>query len=386
MNKPRTIEGKWWILGRDQEPQFGVLTFDPEEGITLETKVGGPFADLRIGSLDDQWGGKLPNVILGQDEHNHDVSLYCGGVGATSASFGLKSIKCHPLRAILGDEFKSWVSTKFKTGVAHYTLLHNWMGSTLFDITQPPGLTDRIEVRARDKLQVRLPGAVEFVILPTYSRATDWGKVTLTEDHLVEFRFDETVAIDTISDKYIQKFRRFLSLMTQRPVFIEEIKLRSNEWKTCELLHENRGVEEAERDLIHQHILVSYHDIKERFSEVLQKWYELEAQVEDALDLYFATIFNPNLYSHQVILSLAQALEVYHRSSPSFEGCLQPKIEFRERKRKIVEAVPEETAWLNEKLAHANEKTLAQRLRGCEKSHASLDFASLRSIKRLAAI
>jgi len=302
-------------------------------------------------------------VIVGRDEHNHDVSLYCGGVGASSASFGLKSIKCRPLRAILGDEFNSWVTTKFKTGVARYTLLHNWMGSTLFDITQPPGLTDRIEVRARDKLQVQLPSAVEFVILPTYSRATDGGKVTLNEDHLVEFRFDETVAIDTISDKYIQKFRRFLSLMTQRPVFIEEIKLRSNEWKTCELLHENRGVEEAERDLIHQHILVSYHDIKERFSEVLQKWYELEAQVEDALDLYFATIFNPNLYSHQVILSLAQALEVYHRSSPSFEGCLQPKIEFRERKRRIVEAVPEEAEWLNEKLAHANEKTLAQRLK-----------------------
>jgi len=58
MNKPRTIEGKWWILGRDQEPQFGVLTFDPEEGITLETKVGGEFTDLKVGSVDDQWGGK----------------------------------------------------------------------------------------------------------------------------------------------------------------------------------------------------------------------------------------------------------------------------------------------------------------------------------------
>src|ERR1035438_7464263 len=120
MNKPRTIEGRWWILGLDQEPQFGVLTFDPEEGLRLQTKVAGEFTDLSVGSVDDAWGVRLPSVIVGRDEHNHDVSLYCGGVGASSASFGLKSIKCHPLRAILGGKFNSWATTTFKTGVVHY--------------------------------------------------------------------------------------------------------------------------------------------------------------------------------------------------------------------------------------------------------------------------
>jgi hypothetical protein len=176
-------------------------------------------------------------------------------------------------------------------------------------------------------------------------------------------------AIDIIEDKYVQKFRRFLSLMTQRPIFIEEIKLRSTELKTCDLLHGNRGVGEAERDLIHEHMLVSYSDIKERFNEVLQKWYGMEGQVEDALDLYFSTIFNPHLYGHQVTLFLAQALEVYHRSNPSFVGYVQPRDEFRERKKRICEAAPKEGQWLNEKLGHANEKNLSQRLKDLIAAH-----------------
>ncbi len=106
----------------------------------------------------------------------------------------------------------------------------------------------------------------------------------------------------------------------------------------------------------------SFKDIRNRASEVISQWYRLESSLSDVLNLYFATVFNQSLYLHQNFLFLAQALEVYHRTSPNFENQVQPKAEFKARKKKITDAIPAEKDWINEKLAHANEKTLAQRL------------------------
>ena len=39
MNKPRTIEGQWWIHGDDKPAHFGILSFDPEVGLNLTVKI-----------------------------------------------------------------------------------------------------------------------------------------------------------------------------------------------------------------------------------------------------------------------------------------------------------------------------------------------------------
>jgi len=107
---------------------------------------------------------------------------------------------------------------------------------------------------------------------------------------------------------------------------------------------------------------VPYAEICDRVSEIFVRWFAMERQVRDCLDLYFATIFGRHLYSHQTFLFLAQAVEVYHRLNMNFVNQVQSKAEFKRRKNRILESVPDERDWLNEKLAHANERTLAQRL------------------------
>jgi hypothetical protein len=106
-----------------------------------------------------------------------------------------------------------------------------------------------------------------------------------------------------------------------------------------------------------------YREIENIFPVVLSKWFAYHKQLDAVLNLYFAVLFNPSLYINHQFLFLAQALEVYHNSNTSFVGYVQPTAEFRARRKQIVSSVsPEDKEWLEEKLNHANQKTLAQRL------------------------
>jgi hypothetical protein len=125
----------------------------------------------------------------------------------------------------------------------------------------------------------------------------------------------------------------------------------------------------ATRELLPQEMLAPYAEIYDRVSEIFVRWFAMEQQVRDCLNLYFATIFGRQLYSHQTFLFLAQAVEVYHRLNMNFVNQVQSKAEFKRHKNRILESVPDERDWLYEKLAHANEKTLAQRLEELLGSH-----------------
>jgi hypothetical protein len=88
----------------------------------------------------------------------------------------------------------------------------------------------------------------------------------------------------------------------------------------------------ATRELLPQEMLAPYAEIYDRVSEIFVRWFAMEQQVRDCLDLYFATISGGHLYSHQTFLFLPQAIEVYHRLNMNFVNQVQSKVEFKRRK------------------------------------------------------
>jgi hypothetical protein len=125
----------------------------------------------------------------------------------------------------------------------------------------------------------------------------------------------------------------------------------------------NEAVTEVQRDLTATRMTAPYKDLTEGLPAVIAKWFEYHEQLDSVLNLYFAVLFNPSLYINHRFLFLAQALEIYHGSHTGFVGYVQRKEDFRERRKRIIQAAPqEEKEWLEEKLHYANQKTLAQRL------------------------
>lgn len=266
---------------------------------------------------------------------------------------------------LVGREVDQWEHVTYDQINAEFSLFHNWMA--LSNVSIEGGAEIKVKIGERKTIEAEINESAKLVIWPTlnFNQNRSESKVILAEGHGVEFRFSKALPVKETLHKYVQSFRRFLTLLIKKPIFIDRVYFHPKDQAIppqVTLYQANPGVEAAERKTLFPEMLVSYRDISENFGEIIKRWFELEESLNHVLNLYFATIFVPGLYINQTFLLLAQALEVYHRTSPNFDSQVQSKATFRDRKKGIIEKVPDEKDWLTEKLAHANEKTLAQRL------------------------
>lgn len=370
MNHKIEIEGRWWVNGLESPAHYGVLTYEPSSGISLSVKIpqeGGAAEAIEI--LAGQ-GFNVPQTVFGRDKNNHPISLYGCSVGNFNSSGGLRSYRISAQICLNGRTVETWDDVAYDHINVELSLFHNWLG--LSNINREKGDEIRIKIADRNLIEVEIKEGVRLVIWPTLQYNETNSSVVMAEGHGLEFKFVNEVQAKESLLKYADSVRRFLTLLVNRPVFVDKVYFHPKDGEdphAVSLLKSNPGAEEAERKLLSPNMLVSYSDIHDQFQQVISKWYKLEDTLGDVLNLYFATIFVPGLYLHQTFLFLAQALEVYHRTSPNFENQVQPKADFKARKKRIIEKVPAEKDWLNEKLGHANEKTLAQRLDELIASH-----------------
>ncbi len=373
MNQKIEIEGRWWISGLESPAHYGVLTYEPSMGLSLSVKIpqeGGAAEALEI--LAGK-GFNIQQTIFGRDKDNHPISLYGCTVANFNSSGGLRTYLISVMVCLNGRAIGSWDEVAFDHLNAEFSLFHNWMGVSNIECQKGPEL--KVKLADRNKIEIKVADGVELVVWPTFNYNETSSGVSLREGHGIQFKFSDKIQAKESMLKYAESFRRFLTLLVNRPVYLDMVYFHPDDGedpRKVTILKSNPGAEGADRKLLHPHMLVSYHDIHGQFEVVVSKWFELESSLNDVLNLYFATIFVPGLYLHQTFLFLAQALEVYHRTSPNFVNQVQSKAEFKARKKRVVDLVPDEKEWLTEKLAHANEKTLAQRLGELIESHKEL--------------
>ena len=362
MKDSRTIEGRWWVFGPDRKPEFGTLTFDPEQGLSLDVKIAGDISNETI--MVPGWERlDVPDTIVGRDHHNRPVTLsQCRGPG-TSTSSGLQTITLHPVCALLGIEDQTWGDTKFTRVRCEITLLHNWMGRLGIKRTQGPGNSSTFELNKPAPVSFSLSDGMKVTISTDLGPSSSMLGVIIHEGHTVSFDSANGTSIDELLN-YMRKFCNALTLFTAYPVYPERIYLEviAPPAKTAELLYVNKGIATAETREVYHNMRVNFSEISDHVGDVIARWYDTYSRIDSALNLYFGTLFSPALYSNHHFLFLAQALEVYHRANPAFVGYVDEPSKFRERVRQIADAIPHEAEWLKTKLGHANEKSLAQRL------------------------
>jgi hypothetical protein len=386
MNKPRNIEGKWWIHGDDRPAHFGVLSFDPEEGLELTVKipqdrtVGETFLALfhaqGIPTVTNGHQGAegavtpcinrardeidVPNVIQGRDEGNRPVTLFGCSCLRPGIGSGLDVYRIDCLAAIVDFHGQSWKEARFKSVRVSYTLLHDWMN--------PQGGDQRTDERHSAQLNQIASLSIEGSRLTNQSS----GEVLTRFVHYASFEFTAPIEVKQIRDGYASVFQRLLCLLTGERVFIEEIQLfdpanrdpdADARLKGSELLTANTKISDATRDKHALQMIANFDEIAADFESIMKRWFECHERLEPVLDLHFAVLFGLVATIDSKFLFLAQALEVYHARSALFTSRDVPADAHRERVRAILEKVPTEYRdWASDKLAFANQKTLAQRL------------------------
>jgi len=212
-------------------------------------------------------------------------------------------------------------------------------------------------------------------VMSDYSTQHALFSSSIGEDHSISFAFNTPQTARDIYSGVVMTFRRLLSLFTGKRVFIDEFDFINREPgkpTVLSFLASNHGVSEADRETLSLNMRVPYAEIKQHLPAIIQKWFAYHDRLKSVLNLYFAVVFNEHLFGNNQFLFLAQALEVYHSSNPHFTTYVQTKSAFRARVKQLLSSVsPGERSWLKEKLSHANQKTLAQRLDDILNAHSA---------------
>ena len=376
MEDKRTIEGQWRIFGDRRRAYIGALTVDPEKGLELTVRATnnhGLAGALRYGTSAKFYG---PETIRGLDTNNSAITLFgCGALQRKPAAT-IETHKIQPMAAVIGGRFQSWHEVVCSTMNVHYSLLDNWLLRPVADAEHEPGGNLAFKPRQHADRDIPLTDGASLTFKQGQTFEWDLQKVVIGQKHFIRFSFARPITLAEAKGRYAHPFRNFLTLMTNSKMFLDRITFsqegQNPDETPMEFLSDNCGVEHTGR-LSSTRLFVPYSEIEPQLAQIIPDWFGYYREMEPIISLYFAAIWSVGIPDTTQFLLLAQALEAYHNRSPLFTSAVQPKTEFHCRIKPMLDAAPDRATkmWLKQKLQHANQKTLAQRLNEVIRQHQS---------------
>lgn len=200
-----------------------------------------------------------------------------------------------------------------------------------------------------------MPNPINFSILQnTYFKLTSKNPLPLNDFifivhkivTLLNFAMDSTVSIKNVFCFFSTIMREVNGKIRPEPI---------------QLFYESELFSEIKPKTDWHTMLFRFVDIKDRFNEVVDKWLDAYETISPSLNLYFSNKIGAHTYLDGQFLTLAQALETYHRITSN--DTLMPKKSFNTLIKQIKSHCPEEhKEWLSQRLDYGNELSLRTRL------------------------
>lgn len=246
--------------------------------------------------------------------------------------------------------------------------LTEWLDNSAFNIVLGNSLEDTsITICTRDKIefllpmetkfeikiQIKVPGRVNYPTIELFQQA--YITLTPAKPETIEF-----------FQKLCHQITRFFSFSIGKTVSIHSMRA------TCDaedLPYPQNLVDlyfrslngSTKTDFSRYDMLLCHKDLGSRFPLLLSSWLNNYEHLKPALHHHYAVQDNSHLYADTKFLAIAQAIEALHRRTHSTTKW--PKDEYKNKIASILDSCPKnEREWLNSKLAHGNEITLAERI------------------------
>jgi hypothetical protein len=356
-------EGHWWLPEKPEQKIEGTLKFAPTKGISLHL-IG------LFGGFEETSKTTKLDIVLGFSTDGRRISL-CDSIISrwTIHQPGMSECWLEVSYVLIGEHFQKKDQIKFKSMWVRFSHLDEWLNISGFKIDhlKKGGVTIRyrlpknLSFKVSPDLQMRISFGVKY---PTFSIAQkeasikqeSWlGIIPLEPESLEGFL------------PMIHHLRNFVTLATMKPVYPISVngKMESNGERECsvDMFYSLGEIIESSVALGPTDMLFAFKDISTQLRFLLRNWFKKAELLEPVFDLYFGTLYMSRIYVTTEFLNFAQGLESYHRRT--MKGYELPKVEHRERIRKILKCAPKEHGkWLREKLNYGNELTLKKRLEG----------------------
>lgn len=365
----KQYQGFWWLPSNPDNKVAGCLTIIPQKSIELEL----------IGSLTPDYGRatnptKYPEykIIVGI-ARGKTITL----LPSKYSNYNISSSRIMPEQekhnievVLIGYHFYDFDQLSFQEIDIQYDGLTNWVNNQKMNFFLPDNnqikssISYLVHYNQQDSIVAKITsGQISLIDDPQTNSRTN--QVTLSMRSLLKLELESELHLEYVFSTYFVPLRNFLTLATTKINEISKVWLylnnKDSKTKVEFITLENQQNQDDTFDPYK--MLFTLDDIKDEFSLIMQRWFDLYQDIGSVLNLYFGVKNNSNLYLENKLLMLAQALEAYHRLTK--RNRILSKEAHKTRIDSIIESCPEEhQEWLKQKLNFKgiNEPSLHERL------------------------
>lgn len=353
------FRGQWWLPDTPEDTVAGVLSFSQKKGGKLEL----------IGSFDsvfDKGHGEHP-IILGTTVDGKLVTLQkCWETKRVAPFPGFESTDYLVHFIFVGDHIPTEEAIRFNKLQAKFTYLYDWVHITgvsreVLDGGQKVQFTYTIP----DDISIAMPEAkLDITFGANFKSNYDLSHIT--EGASIYIEFDQDKDFYELSKGYLFPLGALVSLGTTKAGYVEELFLFRGDVPTPDKFltayYSQQFYQPKVKAQLHRpDMLFTLADIYENLETKINNWLSASAKLDSVLHLLRRTRISPELFLELRFLSLAQAIETYHRFTRNNHVVSTDEHEARVWNILIGLSEPDEE-WLRQILTHANEPRLAQRL------------------------
>lgn len=387
LDEGATWTGHWWLPEVPEKVVPGVLTYDPQVGLSLSL-IGG-FQDQvfrlegehTVDVLDEtrSW-----NLLLGIADNKEVTLLDCLPVSSQSYGFsffgGPDKQRISASTALIGVHLASPAEPVFTEALVSVEELTGWSSSSVFSAritTADDRHTGKasLSVAPIDEASATLPGFTATLArshtLPYFERMRGSTLGRMTESAHIRFQPEKPWGLPAIRE-HVRVIQDLLSLATHRACGVLWLSLRmppeDRDYPDGYPIHDRkvpvymkqmvRGQPQEKAVDPNEVLFTSAHL---PFETVIRAWYDARQECEAASNMVLGLRYAPPGFIETALLSAVGAAEVMHRSLKIDQPPI-PKEEFKALRAALTEHVPEHRReWFKRVLGH-NDPPLRERL------------------------
>lgn len=313
MNEDVTIKGLWWLPSKPEKELSGEITYGLTTGARLS--LLDHFFDVAKRDRFTVWGmtakGK-PITLFDCYTRNLTVHIFGARVAEVSSYFW-----------VVGGHFNTPEEMKFAKVTAELSHLHEWAWTTGLSGAQTAD--KQWQVIQKMLPDISLGSHSDFAIALAFIGriSPGYGSWNLSEDCFFTIATQNLTPYEAFED-VIHQFQHFVALGVAQPVYVLSVTARID--KPEHVIHGQSIYEEFEifrklsfggdskGSLTPHDMQFCLGDLTPNASACLELYFEKYQLLKPVYDLYFSTLYNPDMYVNQRFLALGHAIEAYHRA------------------------------------------------------------------------
>ena len=361
--KDFTLNGHWWLPSNPNGAAYGTLSYSVDRIKLRLDRAFTPELDTAygVGSV------KIP-VILGRANDSSSVTVlrafYWGSNG--------NEIDLLANEIVVGAHLDS-ASAVVREAVVGFTNLEEWTAYQLVQQSAGDGdATVRFFVTKdlKPNLQVSgLPSLKTLSLSTDLQVSYDLVETKLTNQSRFTLEFSHPATLQTVTDS-VRSLVNLFALLMDEPVQPTNIRLMMQFQPTGPDVFANYAIPPRAalpKKRPEFEMLLPFDGLQQtNTAETLfNNWFQKEQVLRPVYDLLLSTIYSPGQYVQSTFLSLAQALESFHRRV--YEGKYVSQEEYSSIGKALIDAIPtsidEKLSFkLRAMLQYGNELSLKSRL------------------------